>query len=295
MKNIIIAGGTGFIGRYVTTRFREMGYNVSIISRNKSNENNVSWKQNDLINAFENSDLVLNLSGKSINCRHNFSNRKAIIESRINTTNAIGNAIRACKNPPKTWINASATGIYKPSQNKAMTENEMDLGSDFLSEVVRKWENTFFEFKTNKTRLIALRTSVVIGNNGGALRPLVWLSRLGLGGKQAIGNQIFSWIHIEDYFKVLLFILHKDEISGIINCTAPHPLSNKDFMKILRKTVHAPFGIPAPKFAINIGAKIIGMEPELLLNSSYIIPLKLNNLGFKFIFPNMENALSDLL
>lgn len=295
MKKIIIAGGTGFIGSYVTTRFREIGYNVSIISRNESNENNVSWTQNDLIVALENSDLVLNLSGKSINCRHTEANRKTIIESRLSTTIAIGEAITACENPPKLWINASATGIYKSSLNIAMTENEIDLGSDFLSEVVRKWENAFFGFKTTNTRQVALRTSVVLGKNGGALRPLVWLSRMGLGGKQSSGNQMFSWIHEEDYFQILLFLLHNEKLSGVINCTSPLPLSNKDFMKTLRKTVHVPCGIPAPKFVINIGAKLIGIEPGLLLNSSYVIPKKLNENGYQFVFPDMKSALCDLL
>ncbi|MFZ4725253.1 MAG: TIGR01777 family oxidoreductase [Paludibacter sp.] len=292
MKKIVIAGGTGFIGRYLSSRFSEIGYKVLIVSRQPEH---VSWEIDDLVEALEGAEFVLNLAGKSINCRHNITNRKSILESRITTTSLIGNALLTCKNPPKLWINASATGVYKPSVVHPMIEDETELGSDFLAEVVTEWEKVFFEFQLPATRQVALRTSVVLGKNEGALLPLVWLTRLGLGGKQASGNQMFSWIHLEDYFRIVLFLSENNSLEGVYNCTSPNPLSNKEFMRSLRNAIHIPFGIPAPKFAIEIGAKVIGTEPELLLNSSFVIPERLQTAGYQFKYPTIDKALDNLL
>ena len=292
MKKVVIAGGTGFIGSYLAKRFVDTGYEVLIVSRDPKH---VSWRPVDLIESFENADMVINLAGKSINCRHTDENKKEIIESRINTTLWIGNAILACKNPPKLWINNSACGIYKASVDQPMTEDATELGNDFLADVVRQWEKAFLGFHLLTTRKVVLRTSVVLGKNGGAILPLAWLSRIGLGGRQAEGTQIFSWIHIEDYFRILLFLAENDSIKGIINCTSPHPVTNKDLMGSIRKTLGVSIGIPAPKIAINLGAKIIGTEPELILNSSYIIPKRLLESGYTFKFPDIEKALVDLL
>ena len=179
MKKIVIAGGTGFIGSYLAKRFKETGYIVLIVSRESGY---VSWKPVDLTEALDGADLVINLAGKSINCRHTPVNMKAILESRLNPTILIGNAILACKNPPKLWMNGSACGIYKSSFDHAMIETETELGDDFLAGVVRQWEELFFGLSLPDTRKVALRTSVVLGKNGGALLPLVWLSRMGLGG-----------------------------------------------------------------------------------------------------------------
>lgn len=292
MKKIVIAGGTGFIGSYLAKRLWEKAYRVLIISRNSEH---VSWHPNELVQVLEGAEMIINLAGKSINCRHNEINKKAILDSRINTTLWIGNAIQACKNPPKLWVNASAAGIYKPSTHQAMTEDETEMGVDFLAEVVTLWEKTFFGFRVPETRQIALRTSVVLGSEGGALTPLIWLSRFGLGGTQADGNQMFSWIHVEDYFRILLFMLETDTLNGIVNCTSPTPVSNADFMQSLRKTLHMPIGIPAPKSVIELGALLIGTEPELILNSSYVMPKRLIDSGFQFSFPTIEKALVDLL
>lgn len=292
MKKVVIAGGTGFIGSYISTRFKEIGYQVLIVSREPEH---ISWKPINLTEAFEGAEIVINLAGKSINCRHTEENKAAILESRINTTLWIGNAILACVNPPKLWINASAAGIYKPSLDHAMTEEEAVLGNDFLADVVSKWEKSFFGFQLTGTRKVALRTVVVLGKDRSALQPLVLLSRFGLGGKQAEGNQIFSWIHIEDYFQIILFLMETKSISGIVNCASPNPLDNNDFMNHIRNVLHIPVGIPTPVFAINLGARVMGTEPDLILKSSFVIPKRLLGLGFKFKFPKVDKALEDLL
>ncbi|HET7733718.1 MAG TPA: TIGR01777 family oxidoreductase [Paludibacter sp.] len=292
MKKVVIAGGTGFIGTYLTKRFEESGYNALIVSREAKH---VSWKPVELTEAFEGAELIVNLAGKNINCRHNALNRKAIIDSRVSTTMWIGNAIEACKTPPKLWVNASASGVYKPSLEKTMTEDEPELGSDFLADVVREWEKTFFGFQLQETRQVALRTTVVLGRNGGALKPLMLLSCFGLGGKQASGRQLFSWIHVEDYFRILIFLLENKTLNDVVNCTSPTPLTNSEFMRSLRKTLKMPIGIPAPEFAIRLVARLIGTEPELILNSSNVIPKRLLEAGFRFRFPSLEFALDDLL
>jgi len=292
MKKIVIAGGTGFIGSYLDMRFRERGYKVVLVSRDKAH---VPWELIALTEALNKADILINLAGKSINCRHTPTNKKAVLESRIRTTELLGEAIRNCSQAPKLWINASATGVYKPSINHPMSEDETELGNDFLAEVVTSWEKVFFGRELASTRQVALRTSVVLGKDGGAIGPLVWLTRFGLGGKQASGTQMFSWIHLEDYFRVVLFLQEQDALQGVFNCTAPHPISNDVFMHALRSVLHVPFGIPAPEFAIRLGARLIGTEPELLLNSAYVVPKKLSEGSFKFSFPEINKALQNLL
>jgi len=292
MNKIVIAGGAGFIGSYLVKRFENAGYKVLIISREPEH---VSWKPTELTEAFEDAEMVINLAGKSINCRHTDENKKAIINSRLNTTIWVGNAILACVHPPKLWLNASACGIYKASHNYPMTESETALGDDFMADVVKQWEKVFFAFNLPSTRKVVLRTSVVLGKKGGALLPLVWLSRLWLGGKQGDGTQMFSWIHMEDYFQIIIFLSKNKNIKGIINCTSPGPLTNKNFMSAIRKTLSIPVGILAPTFAIRLGAKLIGTEPELILNSSYVLPERLIESGYSFLYPDADKALEDLL
>lgn len=292
MKKIVIAGGTGFIGTYIAERFQKAGYAVLIVSRNPEH---ISWNPIGLTEALEGAEAVINLAGKSISCLHTEENRKAIIESRINTTLWLGNALLACIKPPKVWINASATGIYKPSFDHLMTEEETEYRNDFLSKVVIHWEKTFFAFQLSDTRQIALRTSVVLGKGGGALQPLVTLSRLWLGGKQGDGRQIMSWIHEEDYFQILQFLIASKNMHGVINCTSPQPIPNRGFMEQLRNCLRVPIGISAPEFAVKIGARLRGIEPDLVLNSVNVYPKRLLDAGFRFAYPDVAKALKDLL
>lgn len=291
MKKVIIAGGTGFIGTSLTSRFLEHGYDVIFISRSP---NHVQWDENELTHAFERVNVVINLAGKTINCRHSDKNRKTIVQTRVETTRMIGNAIKNCKTPPVLWINASATGIYQPSVEISMTEDSL-TGIDFLAEVVKKWEAVFFDFDLPHTRQVALRTSVVLGENGGALEPLTKLTKFGLGGKQASGKQMISWIHEEDYFNIILFILQNTTLSGVINCTSPEPVSNKVFMKTIRKVLNIHVGFPAPALVIRLISRLIGKESKLILNSSNIHPKRLLEAGYKFTFPDINSALADLL
>jgi len=291
MKKIAIAGGTGFIGTYLVKRFREMNYEVVFISRHSLYK---STTENQLSGILEGAEVLINLAGKTINCRHTKNNKKEILSSRIDSTNSLGQAIKECKTPPKVWINASAAGIYKPSNVIISDEKTKELATDFLATVVKEWENTFFDFSFNTTRQIAIRTAVVLGKNGGALKPLTLLTKMGLGGKQGNGKQMFSWIHIEDYFQQLIFLMNHTNISGPVNFTAPKPITNRDFMYSLRHALHVEIGIPAPSFAIKIGALIIGTESSLILDSSNVIPQKLLENGYTFQFPTIDKALDNI-
>ena len=290
--NILIAGGTGFIGTYLKKRFEEKGENVKLVSRTGID---VSWVHQSLVDALEHTDVVINLAGKTINCRHTFENKEMILKSRTKATNLLGNAIAACKNPPLLWVNASASAIYKSDEIAPATENSQGLVDDFLADVVRSWEYAFFCFNLPSTRQIALRTSVVLGRSKGAFPSLLRLTRLGLGGKVGNGKQIFSWIHIGDYFRIVEFLIQNVSVNGIVNCTSPSPLSNAELMQRMRNKAKVPFGLPAPEFAVRIGAFFIGTESSLLLNSTNIYPELLLNAGFSFEFGDIDAAIADLI
>ncbi|MFZ4583260.1 MAG: TIGR01777 family oxidoreductase [Paludibacter sp.] len=290
--NVLIAGGTGFIGSYISNRFIEMGYRVNIISR-KSEQ--VNWNESSLIKALEKTDILINLAGKSINCKHSTANKKLILSSRIDTTNKLGQAIEKCKKAPSIWINASASAIYKPSIETCYTETNYKKGDSFLAKTVEQWEKSFFDFKLSNTRQIAFRTSVVLGNNGGAFEPLKRITMFGLGGKVGTGKQIFSWIHIEDFFRIMEYSIQNESIKGAINVTSPTPLPNAEFMMQMRKAVGCKIGIPAPAFAIKIASIFLNTEPELLLDSVNYYPETLLENGFKFKFYNSQDAIKDLI
>jgi uncharacterized protein len=292
MEKIVIAGGTGFIGNYIAHRFRDLGYRVLIVSRGSGY---VSWDEKSLTEAIEGALLVINLSGKTINCRHTDENKKEIIASRVTSTRLIGQAIRNCRRAPGLWVNASATGIYPEVCGRAVDETETRLGDGFLVDVVQCWEAAFFEFELTETRQIALRTSVVLGYDGGALQPLALLTKFGLGGRQGSGKQMFSWIHIGDYFRILLFLLQNTSLNGVFNCTSPTPVSNNELMYTIRKTLHRGFGLPAPALAVELGARMIGTESSLILSGSNVVPKRLLEVGFHFFFPTLDIALIDLL
>lgn len=288
---IVIAGGSGFIGTYLSGVFAKRNDEVIIVARKGGD---VSWDLSELKTALSGADLLINLAGKTINCRHTAKNKALILNSRIETTLLLGEAVKNCSNPPRLWINASATAIYADQKGTASTESRYKESESFLAQVVKKWEKTFFETETSSTRKVALRTSVVLGRNGGAFKPLLLLAKMGLGGKVGKGTQMFSWIHQRDYFRIIEFIMMNDQIGGIINCTSPNPLSNKDLMQSIRKNVGVWFGLPAPSFAVKIGTFLIGTESDLVLDSVNTLPEVLTMSGYKFEYPDIHSALKEL-
>ncbi len=292
-KKIVLAGGTGFIGKYFQKRYESMGYKVIIISRQK---NCIEWNSRDsIIEALEDSEMLLNLAGRSVDCRYNAKNKEEILKSRIETTGILGEAILKCRNPPELWINSSTATIYRHSEDRAMTETAGEIGTGFSVGVALAWEKTFFDFKLPQTRQIALRMAIVLGREGGVIIPFKNLVRFGLGGKQGNGKQMFSWIHIADLFSIVQFLKQNRELKGIYNCSSPYPISNDKLMKTLRKIMNIKFGLPSPRILLEIGAFMIRTETELILKSRWVVPERILNEGFQFQYPEIDEALKDVL
>lgn len=293
MKKVVLAGGTGFIGEYFEKKFKELGYEVNIISRQKQH---ISWEDKlRIIEALEDTELLINLAGKSVNCRYNEANKNEIMNSRIRTTTLLGEAIQACNNPPAIWMNSSTATIYRHAEDRPMTEEKGEIGSGFSVKVATNWEKSFFAFDLPKTRQISLRIAIVLGKDGGVIIPYRNLVRFGLGGVQGKGNQKFSWIHIEDLFKIVYFLKDKEELSGVFNCSSPQPVSNRELMKLLRKTMNVPFGLPSPKWMLEIGSLLIKTETELVLKSRWVLPDRLEREGYKFTYKTLDKTLQDIL
>jgi len=292
-KKIILAGGTGFVGQYLHKKFVSAGYMVILVSRH---QNHIHWNNSDAIsNALEHADMLINLAGKSVDCRYSEKNKKEIYNSRIDTTNILGAAMQHCKNPPPLWINAGTATIYRHAQDRPMTESTGEIGSGFSVNVASGWEKAFFSFALPATRRAALRMAIVLGKGGGVLKPLKNLVRFGFGGIQGKGDQMFSWIHLDDVFNAIMFIRQHPELSGVINTAAPNPVTNKTLMQSLRKTLGVKAGLPLPKWLLEIGAVFIKTETELILKSRWVIPERLLQAGFKFTHANLQEALEDIL
>jgi uncharacterized protein (TIGR01777 family) len=292
-KKIVLAGGTGFVGKYLKTKFSELGYEVKIISRQN---NSIQWT--DLISiqeAIDNSEMLINLAGKSVDCRYNKKNKEEILRSRAETTKILGDIILKCKNPPELWINSSTATIYRHAEDRPMTESDGEIGSGFSVSVAKEWEKTFFDFRLPKTRQVALRMAIVLGKDGGVMIPFKNLVRFGLGGKQGNGNQMFSWIHIADLFGIIQFLQSNKKMTGAYNCSAPNPVSNETLMQSLRQAMNVKFGLPSPKLLLKIGAIIIRTETELILKSRWVIPERLTKAGFQFQFSTIDKALINIL
>ena len=248
IKKVVLAGGTGFIGKYFKDEWMNHGYEVMMISRQPQH---ISWDDTEaMIEALENADILINLAGKSVNCRYNQTNKAEILKSRIETTEILGNALIACTNPPPLWINSSTATIYRHAEDRPMTEEDGEIGTGFSVEVAKEWERSFFDFQLPETRQVALRIAIVLGESGGVMTPLKNIVKYGLGGTQGSGNQQFSWIHIEDLFNAVLFVRDQEELSGVINCSSPNPITNRDLMKLLRAGMNMNIGLPTPKWAL---------------------------------------------
>ena len=297
-KKIIIAAGTGFLGQVLENHLTKNGYAVTILSRSPKKDNHVLWDAKELgawLNEFEDAYAVINLTGKSVDCRYNQKNKDLIYSSRIDSTNVIGEAIQQCKQPPKIWINSSTATIYQYSLKKEMTEEDGDIGNDFSMNIAKSWEKAFYNHNLPNTRQLVIRTSIVLGTNGGALIPLKNITKLGLGGNQGNGNQKVSFIHEYDFARAVAFLLENETIIGNVNITAPNPSNNKTLMSIIRKELKIPFGIPQPKWLLEIGTFFLRTETELVLKSRNVIPKRLLDNGFIFKYETINETLKNLI
>jgi hypothetical protein len=302
MEKIVIAGGTGFLGKGLIDHFATGATQLVVLTRGASRVSAqakyIHWDAKTLgpwADALEDASVLINLNGKSVDCRYTPHNKKTIYSSRLDATAVLGRAIQLTNRPPKLWINASSATIYRHSLDKEMDEVDGEIGSGFSVDVCRRWEQTFNRFETKDIRKIIIRTGIVLGKVSGALKPLKTLARLGLGGPQGQGNQYFSWIHEKDFVRAIEFFIHNSDTHGAYNVVSPTPVTNAYAMRSLRNALKIPFGIPLPKPLLEIGAVLINTETELILKSRRVVPKRLQQKGFEFKYNSIESALQDLV
>lgn len=302
-QRVVLAGGSGFLGMNLARSLAEHGSQVVILSRSATKSSsqsqpwtNVQWDGEtlgDWAHELNGADAIINFSGKSIDCVPTEKNKALIISSRVNPTRALGQAIQQAETPPKAWIQMSAVGIYGNTQSQC-TETT-PAGEGFLPEVCTKWETAFNESCPDHVRGVVLRAGVVLGRSEGAFPTLRKIAKLGLGGRAGSGKQGMSWIHEDDINAMLLHAIQTSTMQGVYNAVTPNPVSNKEFMGALRKTVGMPFGPPAPAFAVRIGSKLIlKTNADLALEGQFAIPQRIINDGFAFTYANLNDALADL-
>ncbi len=304
-NKLIIAGGSGFIGlefvRYLAQSEAEK-WDVMILSRSKPNCDpaHARWIQwdghsdGDWMNQFSDATHVLNLAGKSIDCRKTPERRKQILRSRVDSTNAIGRALDGLEHLPKVWVQMSAAGIYGDQTKEVCTESST-LATGFLPDVVKAWEAAFDESCPDSVRRVLLRTNVVLGKSGGAYPILRRVAGFGLGGRLGSGEQGLSWIHIEDMNRVIFGALTNQSRNGIYNVAAPNPVSYIDFMRALRKVIKQPIALPGPAWGVRLlAATVLDTDPELILNGLFCVPERLLDEGFEFKFAEIESAFTEL-
>jgi uncharacterized protein len=298
-RPIVLAGGTGFLGMNLANALVAQDRKVVILSRSRPADGQWTWaqwdgkSQGDWSKHIDGAQAIVNFSGKSIDCYPNDENRKLIISSRVDPIHALGEAIQSAAEQPSTWIQLSAVGIYGNTINQC-TESS-PAGEGFLPEVCSQWESAFNESCPDSMRGVSLRAGVVLGKNDGAFPLLRKLAKFGFGGAAGNGKQGMSWIHEDDMTSILLQAIDSDSMQGTYNVCAPNPLSNRDFMRTLRKVVGMPFGPPAPAFAVRLGARfVLKTNPDLVLEGQYAIPERLKQQNFAFKFGNPQEAFLDL-
>ncbi|MEM9158652.1 MAG: TIGR01777 family oxidoreductase [Verrucomicrobiota bacterium] len=301
-KTILIAGGSGFLGKALASHFNDAGAEVHILTRGDCKTHKGvhyhHWDGTALgpwTDLLEKADVLINLAGKSVNCRYTKANKAEILKSRTKTTHTLSEALARAETPPKVWLNASTATIYADSKDAPNDDETHHIGNGFSVSVARSWENALFSAPHPGVRKVALRTAMVLGEAENSVYPVLKRqTRFGLGGHHGSGQQMVSWIHIEDFIRAIVFVIENDELAGPINIAAPAPVTDATFMSVFRKTLHAPFGIPTPKPILKLGAFLLRTEPELILKSRNVIPSRLLKHRFQFKYPFIDEALASL-
>jgi uncharacterized protein (TIGR01777 family) len=306
---IVIPGGTGQVGSLLARAFHRDGHDVAVLSRAPRSRpwREVAWDGATLAgwaSEIDGCDVVINLAGRSVNCRYSATNRREMLESRVLSTRAIGEAIAQAHRPPRVWLQASTATIYAHRYDAPNDEvtgvvggNEQSVPSSwrFSIEVARAWERALDEAATPLTRKVALRSSMIMSpDRGGIFDTLLGLVRRGLGGVAGDGRQFISWIHHVDFVRGVRWLIDHDELDGAVNVCAPNPLPNRDFMRLLREAARVPVGLPANRMMLEIGALFMRTETELILKSRRVVPTRLLESGFAFTFPDWRDAAIDL-
>lgn len=307
MKRIILAGGSGFLGHALAEHFQKAGQEVVILTRSPGPDSRVArevaWDgrtMGDWVRELEGAAAVINLVGRSVNCRYNQANRRLILESRVFSTRVLGEAIAQCKQPPRVWLNSSTATIYRHTFGPAWDEGGEIGGTpeakdEFSVDVATAWEQELSKAIVPHTRKVAMRSAMVMGNRKNSVFPVLEkLAWFGLGGKMGSGKQFVSWIHEADFCRVVEWLIAHEELNGAVNLCAPKPVANAEMMKLFRVVCHRPFGLPAATWMLALGAFLLRTETELILKSRRVVPGRLIESGFEFQFPELGRALENL-
>lgn len=306
---IVIPGGSGQVGTILARAFHQDGHEVITLSRNPMNApwRVMEWDAETLgewARELEGADAVINLAGRSVNCRYNAENRRLIKESRVKSTHILGEAIAQASHPPGVWLQASTATIYTHSYDAPNDEATGILGGSepnapdtwrFSIDVATSWERALNESATPYTRKALLRSAMIMSpDRGGVFDTLLTLVRYGLGGRAGDGRQYVSWIHDQDFIRAIYWLIEHEEFEGPVNLAAPNPVPNSEFMRRLREAWGISMGLPATEWMLEVGAVFLRTETELILKSRRVVPGRLLELGFDFRFPIWAEAAHDL-
>jgi uncharacterized protein (TIGR01777 family) len=299
VKRIVLAGGSGFIGRALAKTLLVRGYQVIVLTRAPRKDSGfleVEWDGEHIgewIQHLNGAEAVVNLAGRNINCPHTQENLGGIMESRVFSVRAIEQSLGHIKIPPSVWVQAGAVGYYGDTGDRLCDENS-PAGNDMLAGVCKLWENAFNSADAPKTRRVLLRIGFVLGRDGGALPVLSRLTKRFLGGRVGNGRQFISWIHITDLTRMFVEIIECDKFTGTYNAVGPNPEMNRFFMRELRRVLHRPWSPPVPEFAVRLGARWMNTEPSLALASQCCAPIRFLEAGFEYQFSKLRPALGDI-
>lgn len=322
---VVIAGASGLIGGRLRGEFQDRGYEVLTVNRDAPGREpaDAHWHDADALRkVVDGADVLVNLAGKSVNCRYNDRNREAILKSRTETTAALRRAVEQAEQPPSVWLNASTATVYRHAMDRPQSEAEGDVGAGFSVDVATNWERELFAGDLPDTRRIAMRISIVLGADAPATDLLFQVARLGLGGPQfdgwwpkhrryrgigprptgpddSIGNhtrgrQRFSWIHIDDFVRAVFLLIDTESIAGPVNLASPGVSDNRTLMRALRHVVGMPIGLPAFRWMLEPAMAVLRTEPEMLLKSRWIDSRVLREAGFEFEWTELEPALREI-
>ena len=307
---IVIPGGSGQVGTVLARAFHGRGDDVVVLSRTETNAlpwRTVKWDGESLgewAAEFEGADAIINLAGRSVNCRYTEVNRRIITESRVQSTRIVGQAIAETNNAPRVWLQASTATLYAHRYDAPNDDATGIIGGSepnapdtwrFSIDVVKKWEREFNAAATPHTRKVLMRSAIIMNpDQGSPFDMLLRLVRLGLGGTCGDGKQFVSWIHDQDFARAVAWLIQHQELAGPLNLAAPNPLPNAEFMQTLRQAWGMPVGLPATEWMLELGAWLMRSETELILKSRRVIPSRLVESGFTFQFPTWAEAAQDL-
>lgn len=308
---VVLPGGSGQVGTILARTFHADGHDVCVLSRSRATRQapwrTAAWDARtvgDWARELDGADAVVNLAGRSVNCRYNAGNRHAVMASRVESTRAVGEAIAAADRPPPVWLQMSTATIYAHRYDAGNDEDSGLIGGDepdappgwrFSIDVATAWERTVAAAETPRTRKVILRAAVILSpDRGGIFDTLLGLVRRGLGGRSGDGRQYVSWVHDRDFVRAIDWLIAHDQVDGAVNVAAPNPVPNDAFMRALRDAWGIRLGLPASRWMLELGAVFLRTETELVLKSRRVVPAVLSRRGFRFEFPTWPEAARDL-